>query len=173
VDGSKGQRKIDYTLFPLCQLIEVDNTLALPRDLFARCQQVIFRQRGEDLLGNPKADRFLSQLPSREFIIFGNTTEGAVKALALGLVAREKPVTVVADACGYWSRSAADLALRQIQAKGGCITIVNELLTRKLQPRRRLRVAVEQHAPVNGRRTAIGKNGRRSSNRAGGNGRVR
>ena len=145
VDGSRGQRKIDYTMFPLCIRVEVDNTLDVPLDLFSRCQQVIFRQRGQDLLANPKADRFLTQLPTREFIVFGNTIEASIKVVALGLVAREKRVTVIADACGYWNRARADLALRQIRAKGGRIMTVEELLTRKLERKRKFR-RIEKHA---------------------------
>lgn len=151
VDGSRGQRKIDYTLFSSCIRIEVDNTLDIPLDLFSRCQQVIFRQRGEDLLANPKADRFLTQLPTQEFVVFGNTVEGSIKIVALGLVAREKRVTVIADACGYWNKARADLALRQIRAKGGRIMTVDELLVRKLERNRRFRRPEEAGSSTNGR----------------------
>lgn len=161
VDGSKGQRKVDYTILPLRVRVEVDSSLAIPLDLFARCQQVIFRQRGEDLLGNPKADRFLTQLAVREFIIFGNTVEGSIKCLALGLVARDKTVTVIADACGYWNRGHADLALRQLNAKGAGVITVDELSARKLDRRRRYRVAAGRGD------STVRRNG------AGGNGRVR
>lgn len=159
VDGSKGQRKVDYTVFPLRIRVEVDNTLAIPLDLFTRCQQVIFRQRGEDLLSNPKADRFLTQLATREFIVFGNTVEGAIKALALGLVARDKKVTIIADACGYWNRARADLALRQISAKGGRVVTVDEISVRRLERRHRYRLAVRQGGSTNRRNDGRG-NGR-------------
>ncbi|MFQ5412975.1 MAG: cysteine hydrolase family protein [Phycisphaerae bacterium] len=133
VDGSPGQRKLPFTIFPGCARIEADNTLDVPIDLFRRYQQVVFRKRGNDLLGNPKADRFITQLPVREFILFGNGMECSIKALALGLIARDRRVTIVRDACGYWVQGAADFASRQINAKGARLITVDELLKRRLQ----------------------------------------
>lgn len=130
-DGSPGQRKVEFTIFPHNSCVEVDNTLCCPLDLFKRYQQVIFRKRTNDLLGNPKADRFLNQLPVGDFILVGVGLESAIKALALTLLARGKRAVVVADACGYWNRSAADLALRQVGAKGAKLITVSELLGRK------------------------------------------
>jgi hypothetical protein len=130
-----GQRKIGFTMFRCSLHVEADNTLCCPIDLFRRYQQVVFRKRSEDLLTNPKADRLLTQLSTEEFILFGTVVEEAVKTVALGLLAREKPVTVVVDACGYWNRAAADLAMRRIVAKGGNVITVGELLKRKLNRR--------------------------------------
>jgi len=135
IDGTPGQRKVDFTLFPDRVCVEVDNTLAVPFDLFGECQQVIFRKRTDDLLANPKAERFLTHLSVDEFVIVGNGLESAVKAVTLGLLARNKRVTVVLDACGYWDIACADFAVRQIAAKGAGIVTVDALLTRVL-PRR-------------------------------------
>ncbi|MBU0719070.1 MAG: isochorismatase family protein, partial [Planctomycetes bacterium] len=124
VDGSHGQHKIPFTLFGRLTQVEVDNTLSIPLNLFNQYQQVLFRMRTDDLLANPKADRFLTQVSAAEFVVFGNTVEHSVKALVLGLVGRNKSVTVVQDACGYWNRGAADLAFRQMIAKGCRLTTV-------------------------------------------------
>ncbi len=132
LDGSAGQRKIAFTVFRQHVRVEVDNTLSCPMDLFRQHQQVIFRKRTNDLLGNPKADRLLTQVPTPEFILFGVSLENSIKALALGLLAREKRVTVVYDASGYWARATANLAIRQIAAKGARIITIDELLHRKL-----------------------------------------
>ena len=137
IDGTAGQRKLDFTLFGRCTSIEFDNTLALPENLFNKYQQVIFRKREDDLMGNPKADRFLTQLDAREYILFGNGLEDSVKALALSLFAREKSVTVVVDACGYWHMGTAEFALRQLAAKRINLITVDELLRRKLSRERR------------------------------------
>lgn len=139
VDGSGGQRKVDFSLFPLRATIEVDNTLGMPIDLFKHFQQIIFRKRSCDLLANPKADRLLSYLPVNELLIFGSGMETSIKALVLALRARAKAVTVVIDACGYWDRSAADLALRQMVAKGANAVTSRELLLRRLEGRYRRR----------------------------------
>jgi nicotinamidase-related amidase len=137
LDGTGGQRKVNFTVFPSRTWIEVDNTLSCPTDLFQNYQQVIFRKRTDDLLANPKADRFFSQVPTKAFMIFGVSLEGSVKSLTLALRAREKPVTVLVDACGYWNKSAAELALRQVIAKGAQTTTIAELLQRRLDRRRR------------------------------------
>lgn len=133
VDGTSGQQKVEFTVFRSKTTVQVDNTLSVPLDLFTHCQQVIFRQRGEDLLANPKADRFVTQLPVHEFVLFGNDAEGAVKNVALGLIARGKRLTVVRDACGYWDRNAADLAFRLFEAKGVTVISVSELAMRRLE----------------------------------------
>ena len=169
VDGSNGQRKIPFTVFPLSTRIEFDNMLSVPLDLFRRYQQVMFRMRADDLLGNPKADRFLTQLPTEEYVIFGNAIECSIKALALGLLARHKKVTVVVDACGYWNKAAADLALRQMEAKGARLITVDELSTRKLSRRRRYRAASAPGASPSGN----GRGNGRWRRKPGPNGRAR
>ncbi|MCH7808736.1 MAG: isochorismatase family protein [Planctomycetes bacterium] len=177
VDGTDGQRKMAFTIFRSRQGIRIDNTLCVPLNLFTRFQQVIFRQRGEDLLGNPKADRFVTQLPTEEFIVFGNVVEGSVKAFALGLVARERKVVVVRDACGYWDRAAADLCFRLLAIKGVGVITVDELLTRRLPDRYRLRLGFVrsgvcsesfEQKPTNGKSSR--RNGRGTGNGSSGNG---
>ena len=137
VDGTRGQRKIACTLFATHVHIEGDNTLSVPLDLFHQYQQVIFRKRTHDLLGNPKADRFLTQLPAREYVLFGVGLEYSIKALALGLLARNRKVVVVADGCGFWSRPEANLSLRLMGAKGIRLITVNDLLARRIKWRLR------------------------------------
>lgn len=127
VEGTPGQRKLPFTVFHNRVCVQADNTLCVPLDLFSHCQQVVFRQRRDDLLGNPKADRFLTQLPARRYLVFGNVLEGAVKAVALGLVARERNVCVIVDACGYYESSSADLTRRLLEAKGVQLINTEEL----------------------------------------------
>lgn len=133
VDGSFGQHKLSFTLFPLRTKVEADNTLALPTDLFNDHQQIIFRKRTDDLLLNPKADRLLTQLQVDEFALFGTALEASIKAIALALLARGKKVSIVVDACGYWDKSAADLALRQIAAKGANLITISSLRERRME----------------------------------------
>ncbi len=132
LDGTVGQSKVEFTLFGSYVKVEGDNTLAVPIDLFRRHQQVIFRKRTADFFLNPKADRFVTQLPAAEYVIAGLGLEGSIKAIALGLVARNKRVTVIVDASGYFDASDADLALRQMGAKGVTVTTVDELTMRTL-----------------------------------------
>ncbi|MCH7720130.1 MAG: cysteine hydrolase family protein [Planctomycetes bacterium] len=130
IDGTPGQRKLPYTILATAVAVEVDNTLSVPLDLFGTHQQVIFRKRTPDLFGNPKADRFLTQLAADEFILCGVGLEYSVRTMALGLIGRGRKVTVVYDACGYWTTPDAELALRQLLAKGADVVSVDQLITR-------------------------------------------
>lgn len=165
IDGTDGQRKIGFTIFAQCAFVEVDNSPACPIDLFHRYQQVIFRKRSEDLLANPKADRFLTQISAREFILFGVGVEEGIKQLALGLLARHKRVVVVADASGYWNEGLAELALRKMHAKGATIITTEQLLCRKLD--RSHRYFGFRHCSRNGH----GSNGRGNGRSSNGKGR--
>lgn len=135
IEGTHGQGKLDFTLLPNRIFIAGDNTIAVPIDLFSRHQQVIFPQRSEDLFANPKADRFITQQNTDEFIVFGAVSEHEVKAIVLGLLARNKSVSVLLDGCGAWSYSESDLSIRQMTAKGANIITVDELVSRKLHRR--------------------------------------
>lgn len=130
-DGSHGQRKVGFTMVRRHLRVEFDNTLAIPLDPFETHQQLLFRQRTDDLLSNPKAERFLNQVPTREFLVFGNSLELAVKALTLGLLTQDKKVAIVTDACGVWNRDEADLAVRLLEAKGARITTVAEVTAQR------------------------------------------
>ncbi|MEP0841912.1 MAG: isochorismatase family protein [Phycisphaerae bacterium] len=155
IDGTAGQEKLPFTLLDPRVLVEADNSLSLPPDLCEKHRQIIFRKRSRDVLGNPKADRFLTQLPVEEMLIVGVGLERAIKGLALGLLSRHQPVTVVLDACGYWSSADADLSSRQLAAKGIKLMTVEELLVRPTpRPRRvkpRVRAVRNRHHPAGGR----------------------
>ncbi len=150
IDGTPGQRKLDFTLLNPHHLVEADNSLSLPPDLLKKYRQLIFRKRAREVLGNPKADRFLTSLEADEFIIVGVGLERAIRQLALGLLVRHKTVTVVSDACGFWSHADADLALRQLAAKNIRLVTTAEI-TAAVEPlpprRRRPQPAGDRHRP--------------------------
>jgi nicotinamidase-related amidase len=141
IDDTPGQKKMSFTLLSGYTFVETDNYLSLPatvHTMHGKYQQLIFRKRSRDVLGNPKADRFLTQYEADEFIIFGVGLERAIKALALGLQSRHKNVTVVSDGCGYWSSADADLALRQLEAKGIRLATTEELTAQATEPARQV-----------------------------------
>ena len=137
VDGTDGQRKLDFTLLTSCARVDADNTLIVPLEIFEHYQQVIFRKRTDDLLSNPKVERLCTHLNVGEFFVIGNSLECSVKSLVLGLLARSKKVSVVLDACGFWNKASAELAVRQIAAKGADILTVDAVRSRKLPRKRR------------------------------------
>ncbi len=152
VDGTPGQQKMPYTLFPKRVMVDADNTYAVPIDLMRRTRQVIFRKRTDDLLANPKADRLLNDLRPDRFILFGVGLESWIRLLALGMMVRQTRVTVVSDACGYWDPVAADLTLRQLEAKGVQLVTTDELVvTEPAAPRPRTRPVVRKLHEVQSR----------------------
>ena len=151
IEGTTGQQKIPFTLLAQRIVVEADNTIDLPYCVLSRFRQVIFRKQDYDFFSNPKADRLLTELDAGEFVLFGVGLERSVKALALGLLARHKKVAVVIDACGYWSEADADLATRQLRAKGIRITTVDELASALRAPRTRDRARIgspDRHHPL-------------------------
>lgn len=156
IDGSQGQQKLRCTLLDNRTTLEADNSFAVPINVFKKHRQVVLHKRTTDLLCNPKADRLLSESRVAEYVVFGIGAEDGIKAVVLGLLARQKRVSVIADACGYWDRSAAAMAFRQMEAKGARIIHTQDLrnLPRPRYPTSRwlARRAIPSTADGNGRR---------------------
>ncbi len=129
VEGSRGQRKLPFTLMRQHRLVETDTMLSLPPDLLTDYPQLIFRKRNNDFFSNPKADRLLTRLEAEEIIVLGVGIEDCIRRLVMGLLARHKCVTIVPDACGRWNNVDADLAARLMAAKGARVLAVDELLS--------------------------------------------
>jgi len=127
IEGTVGQKKIYFTLMSRRTFLQADNSLSMPPNIFEKYSQVVLRKRTKDFLGNPKVDRLLTESSVGEYVICGVGLESAIKSLALGLLTRLKRVAVVYDACGFWNVSAADLSLRQMEAKGARLICVEEL----------------------------------------------
>lgn len=129
IDRTSGQRKLPFTLLPRRIVCTGDNTFDLPLDIFRRYQQVIFTKRKRDFLSNPKADRLVNLVSSHHLVVFGTVAEHCVKAAVLGLLARQHRIAVVTDACGFWSAGDAELAMRQLDAKGAVLVTTEELVS--------------------------------------------
>jgi nicotinamidase-related amidase len=118
IDGTKGQKKVRYTLLTNRISFPADGCTDLPRDIFRRYNQIILHKRSIDPFKEPRIERLLSEVRANEFILIGATAEGAVLETALGLLQQEKKVTVVTDAVGSHNRKEANLAIRKMEAKG-------------------------------------------------------
>jgi nicotinamidase-related amidase len=128
LENFDGGRKIRYTLRGRHISFAADGCTDLPRDIFTQYDQVILEKRSIDPFEEPRADRMLSELRANEFVLIGATMEGAVKATALGLLARRKSVTILTDAVGSHNKGAAQIALRKIEAKGAKLAETKVLL---------------------------------------------
>jgi nicotinamidase-related amidase len=127
--GHESLKKIGYTLRNRRTSFDATDCTDLPAGIFRQYDQVILQKRCMDPFEEPRADRILTELQANRFILIGALTEGAVKATALGLLARGKNVTVLVDAIGSCNKAAAKIALRQIWAKGAKLTYTPSLLS--------------------------------------------
>ncbi|RKY05191.1 MAG: hypothetical protein DRP66_10815 [Planctomycetota bacterium] len=126
--GTEGAVKIAYTVRSNHVVFPADGCTDLPRDILKHYDQIILRKRCIDPFDEPRADRVLGELQVNEFIIIGATAEEAVKMTALGLLVRRKNVTILVDAVGTHDRAAAEIALRQAEAKGAKLADTKSLL---------------------------------------------
>ncbi|NLE90013.1 MAG: cysteine hydrolase [Dehalococcoidales bacterium] len=127
LDGTEGQRKVHYTLVNNRVSFTADGNTDLPRDLLKQYSQIILHKRCVDPFDEPRIDRLLSEIKAYEFVIVGTSLEGAVKATALGLLQRNKKVTIVMDATGSHNINEAKLALRKMETKGARIVETRKL----------------------------------------------
>lgn len=118
IDGTEGQKKIRYTLLSNRACFPADGNTDLPIDILRRHRQIILHKRCIDPFEEPRIERLLSEVRANEFVLIGANAEGAVKAMALGLLQRGKKVIVVVDAVGSNNKREAKLALRKMEAKG-------------------------------------------------------
>ncbi|MHC4558311.1 MAG: cysteine hydrolase family protein [Planctomycetota bacterium] len=128
IAGSLSLKKINCTLRNKRISFEATDCTDLPKRMSEQYDQVIFHKRLFDPFEEPRADRMFTELDADEFILIGALAEGAVKATALGLLARWKKVTVLVDAIGTLNAAASKVALRHMWAKGARLTNTKALL---------------------------------------------
>ena len=129
-DGGFSLKKINCTLCRRRASFNAVDYADVSRDVVDKYDQVIFQKRCHDPFEEPRVDRILTDLEATEFILLGAPVQGAVQATALGLLARGKNVTVVADAVGSLNVSAAKVALRRMKAKGAKLVSTKTLIHR-------------------------------------------
>jgi nicotinamidase-related amidase len=118
VEGTEGIRKIAYTLLNRRKSYNSDGSTDFSKEVLKENDQLILFKRCSDPFKEPRADRVLTEFKADEFIIIGAAVEDAVKATVLGLLQRGKKVSIVIDAVGSHDKNAAEIAIRQMQAKG-------------------------------------------------------
>jgi len=128
VAGTEGVRKVHYTLRNRHADFGDDAGTDLPRQLLQDYEQVILYRHTENPFEQPRIDRLFSETRATEFIVVGGLIEGAVKSLVLGLLVRKRAVTLITDALGNRDKSAVEVALRQMQAKGAKLIDSKNLL---------------------------------------------
>jgi len=124
VVGTFGQRKPEKTLLD-GRLVVPSTAVELPVD---RAAQIILEKQALDCFTNPNLPAILDRLGAERAVVYGVVTEYCVRACALGLLGRGLPVEVVTDAIQTLKDEDGKKALEEIQAAGGRLTSLEELL---------------------------------------------
>jgi nicotinamidase-related amidase len=147
--GTPGQRKITFSVLPDHVTIESDNVLCISLEILQQHQQAILIKQHRDPFTNPKLARLRTDMPTQHFTVFGVALEASIRLLVLGLILRHRRATLIHDACGFWSLNEADMALRQLAAKGCEIRSTHEVIRERLaQLSARARSGVWRHPSV-------------------------
>jgi nicotinamidase-related amidase len=128
IAGAGGAEKISYTTRHKRITFPADGSTDLQREILRNYDQVVLEKRCSDPFKEPRIDRIFCELRADEFIVVGALMEDAVKATVLGLLARRKNVTLLVDAVGSHNKNAAEVALRQMEAKGAKIAEIKSLV---------------------------------------------
>lgn len=128
IDNTEGQKKLTYTKLDQAISFPADGNSDLPIDILRKNQQIILHKRCTDPFEEPRIERLLSEVHAAEFLVIGALAESAVKALVLGLLQRNKKVTVIADALGSLNSKEGDIATRKMKAKGAKIIETKKLV---------------------------------------------
>ena len=118
LSGTPGVCKLPYTLRNRRITFESGDTTDFSRNLLQKNDQIILCKRTIDPFDEPRAERILTEAKASEFVVIGGATETSVLYTVLGLLTRGKTVTVLSDAVGSHEKSAAEIALRKMRAKG-------------------------------------------------------
>jgi nicotinamidase-related amidase len=128
IAGTEGTCKIPYTLRHRHVTFESGDSTDLPRELLRDFDQIVLCKRTDDPFDEPRAERVFTETKASEFIVIGGPAETAVVSTVLGLLLRKKSVTLITDALGSHEKSAAEIALRKMQAKGARLIDSKSLL---------------------------------------------
>jgi nicotinamidase-related amidase len=119
------------TLSPNHLFLPAADTLDWSINTWDHYDQIILQKRCFDPFEEPRADRIFTELPVDEYILMGTALEGAVKATALGLLVRQKRITMVTNAVGTLDQEAAQKMFNLMDAKGVRLVKADALLRSK------------------------------------------
>jgi len=122
IAGGLSLKKINCTLHNKHISFDATDYADLPGRILEQYDQVTLHKRCFDPFEEPRADRILTESEADEFILIGAPTEGAVRATALGLLHRQKKVTVLVNATGSLNIASGKVALLHMRAKGARLT---------------------------------------------------
>jgi len=128
VDGTDGEHKMRGTILPSRINLGLRNTTDLPLHLFDRYQQVVFEKRHTDIFAHARAERLLTELDPRTFILCGAGVARGIAEAAIGLRSRGFPVVLASDAVADLDDPLAEMACLRMEAKGVVFVPTREII---------------------------------------------
>lgn len=129
--GTPGQLKIPETILEGFYAIPNCPGAPVPDDIVKKYPQVILEKQRLDVFSNPNTEVLLQRLDRQaEFVVFGVATEYCVRHTALGLLHRERNVTLLTDATQAIQPQPGRHALEEMVARGARPAATTEVLDR-------------------------------------------
>ena len=132
---TSGARRPRFAVLPNHTTFSSKQSTDLPVDLFDQHQQAIFETTTMNPFHHTRLDRLLSQMAVGRIYVIGVGLEGAVRDLVLGLLCRNKPVTLVEDAIASDDPSDGEFARRMMRARGAMVCTIEDLVGSSAQGR--------------------------------------
>jgi len=143
VDGTNGEKRISGTLLARRVNFGMRSVTDLPANTFGDYQQVIIERRHTDIFRHARAERLLTQLDAKGFVLCGAGSAGGIVEAAVGLRARGFEVTLASDAILDLDSPDAEYAWLRMLAKGAVPLATDEIVRRHGRTKRR-----QHHATV-------------------------
>ncbi|HUT61121.1 MAG TPA: isochorismatase family protein [Phycisphaerae bacterium] len=143
VEGTDGEKKLSRTVLPRRINLGMRSTTDLPRNLLGRYRQVIFEKRSTNIFTHAGAERLITELPRRTFVVCGAGLAKGIAEAAIGLRAHGFGVIVACDAVLDLGDPMAAMARMRMEAKGVVFAPTSEIISprpaRRVAPLRPLR----------------------------------
>ena len=128
VKGTPGQKKLPETLLERWTVLPNEKQSPPAQDEIFPCRQWILEKQKFDLFTNVHAASLLEKLMAGQYVVFGVATEYCVRAAALGLLERGRPVAVVEDAIREIEAGTGRAALQEMQNAGARLLQTQDVL---------------------------------------------
>ncbi|MFP4140477.1 MAG: isochorismatase family protein [Planctomycetota bacterium] len=139
IDGTEGEQKVPRTILRSHVDFGLRNSTDLPEDILETHQQVIFEKRNTDLFAHARAERLITELGPRKWIICGAGLAQGIFEAAVGLRSRGHDVQLASDAVAHLKDAQAEMAIRRMIAKDVEIVQTDEIIAQAREDARKRR----------------------------------
>lgn len=128
VRGTPGQLKVPESLVRRYLVVPQERPSPLTEEELSRYQQWILEKDDLDMFSNPRTEGLVKRLDAEQYVVYGVATEYCVKLAARGLLARQRPVTLLVDAIREIKPEDGQAVLRELEAGGAKLASTENIL---------------------------------------------